>query len=88
MWFLATFTASLSPNGIKLAAELLASLPLLDELPLLSRAANGLTGGRRGELSMKAAEACHRGSDNNNWSPNIKLYLRPCLLRVRFPLSF
>jgi hypothetical protein len=55
-----TFTASLSPGRIKLAAELLPSLPLLDELPLLSRTTKGLTGGRRGEVgvvSMTATEA-------------------------------
>lgn len=40
--------------------ELVPSLPLLEELPLLSRTANGLTGGMRGDvgvLSITATEA-------------------------------
>lgn len=89
--FLATFTASLSPDGIKLAAQLLASLlPLLDELPVLLRTANGRTGGRRGDVgivSTTATEACHHKSDDNNKKSHIKLYLRPYLRRECFPLS-
>lgn len=89
--FLATFTASLSPDGIELAAELLPSLPLLDELPLLSRTAKGRTGGKRGEAgaaSTTATDGCDHYSDDSKYESHIQLYLRPGLLKECFPLSF
>lgn len=55
-----TLTASFSPGRTKLLVELAPSLPLLEELPLLSRAANGLMGGMRGDVgifSITATEA-------------------------------
>lgn len=52
-----TFTASFSPGRTRLLEELLPSLPLLEELPLLSRATNGLTGGMRGDVGVLSITA-------------------------------
>ena len=55
-----TFTASFRPGRTRFLVEFAPSLPLLEELPLRSRTANGLTGGMRGDtrvLSITATEA-------------------------------
>lgn len=56
-----TLTASFRLGKIKLLEGLLLSLPLLEELPLLSRGTKGLIGGMRGDvgtLSMLVTDAC------------------------------